>query len=251
MKPSLLLIAVLASGLRTLTAAEPEIRLIRTECLIVRIPTKKAIALQPRFQDPAQVSNAHQEVLTMMQNGQAKLVDWPIVTTRSGNRAVSENNQEIRYPIDFEQPEVIVNPGPREMAFTPSPTAPAESEKPKAAARTASKEKPTILAAIPSSFETRNTGVTLELEPVISPDGKHVDVQVAPSHVTLLGYEKTKVTAEDYSVTVDQPKFESLKTSTNLTLKSGEPHLFGFYKLKAPADIVEMVILTATVVTVK
>ena len=251
MKPSLFLTAILVGGLMTLSAADPETRLIRTECLIVRMPTRKAVALQPRFQDPAQVSNAQQEVLKMVQNGQAELVDWPIVTTRSGNRAVSQNNQEIRYPIDFEQPQVIVNAATPDMAFTPSPTAPSEPEKPKAAARTAPKEKPTILAAIPSSFETRNAGVTLELEPVISPDGKQIDVQIAPSHVTLLGYEKTKVTAEDYSVTVDQPKFESLKTSTNLTLKSGEPHLFGFYKLKEPGDTVELVILTVTITTVK
>lgn len=75
----------------------------------------------------------------------------PRVTTKSGNRAVIEIIREFRYPTDWlrdEQKQIWV----------------------------------------PKTFETRNTGVTLEAEPVVTPEGEII-LQVTPQVVEFLGWK--------------------------------------------------------------
>src|SRR5881394_2850689 len=79
---------------------------IRAELLVVRLPTARAIELQPELRDPSRIAAAQEKLLTMAKNKEAELVDWPIICTLSGNRAVAENVQEVRYPNQYESPKV-------------------------------------------------------------------------------------------------------------------------------------------------
>src|SRR5438105_8743284 len=45
-----------------------------------------------------------------------------------------------------------------------------------------------VTPATPSAFETRNTGVTLEVEPVVGPDGVTVDLNLVPQVVEFEGF---------------------------------------------------------------
>jgi beta-lactamase regulating signal transducer with metallopeptidase domain len=80
-----------------------------------------------------------------------QLLSAPRVTTRSGNRAVIEIIREFRYPTKWDRDE-------KDQIW------------------------------IPKAFETRNTGVTLEAEPVITPDGA-IALKLRPQVVEFLGWK--------------------------------------------------------------
>jgi hypothetical protein len=211
MKLLLLFLTNIVAGLTPLLAFENEVVQVRAELLIVRMPEQRAIALRERFRDPKQTKIAHDEVLRMIDKKEADLVDWPILTTKTGNRAVSENLRECRFPGG---PALVLPP-----------------------------------LRMPIQFENRNAGATLEIEPVTSPESQQVDLQISYEHGTLLGLAQDQVAADEkYAAPSGQPTFERLKTSTNLTLNSGEPHLLSFHKLKEPKNTIQISILTTTVI---
>lgn len=80
---------------------------------------------------------------------EADLLSAPKVTTRSGQRAVVEIAREVRYPTEFEKDGAGWKP---------------------------------------KSFETRNVGITFEVEPVAGADGQTLDLALTPSLVRLLGW---------------------------------------------------------------
>lgn len=222
---------------------EEPMRLIRAELLVVRLPEAAAMELQPALQDAAQVAGAQKKLIGMIQKKQAELIDWPTVTTISGNRAVVENVHEVKYAIEFEGPFTVdepVNPQAEKVATPTAPDTPAKG----------AKKGPEVMGGVPTTFETRNVGVTLEIEPNISEDGKTVSAQLAPQHVELVGYRKEKMEFNDRpAVVVEQPVFQTRKVSTNVVFRSGEPQMLGFYKLKEPAaGKVEIFLVTITLV---
>lgn len=95
------------------------------------------------------------------------LLSAPSVTTKSGQRAVIEVVVEFRYPTEFNPPQVpniavgAVGVG---GGYTPvTPTA-------------------------PTAFETRNTGVTLEVQPTVGADGETIDLDLSPQVVEFDGF---------------------------------------------------------------
>jgi hypothetical protein len=253
MKVFLLFLLLVTSSVAqdAIEAAQPA-RQVRLELLVVRLPEQRAITLQADLRDPKRAKRGQQALLDLIEKNQAELVDWPLVRTLGSNRAVSENISEIRYPIEFAQPRVIENPVSPDAVITLRPQAPELSEiKTEAAKTTTSTGFPALVAGLPTTFETRNAGVTLEVEPIISDDGKTVTMQLAPQHVAFKGFHRTIVEASgQYRVSVDQPQFQTQKVSTNIVTKSGEPCLLSFKKLVDPKGIVEIFMLTATVETI-
>ncbi len=82
------------------------------------------------------------------------LMSAPRVTAKSGQRATIQLVREFKYPTEFDPPQV-----PQSSSggtFQPVP--------------------PTT----PTSFETRNIGVELEVEPTIGPDGYTIDLNLSP-----------------------------------------------------------------------
>jgi hypothetical protein len=250
---SLLLVASALGQLPSDTAPAPH--QVRLELLIVRLPQQRAMALQADLRDPSRAKRAQQVLLELVEKNEAELVDWPIVRTVSGNRAVAENVSEIRFPIEFAPPRVVENPVSPKIETVKTPTAPelaeiqAQSAKEKAAARPGT---PALIAGIPSTFETRNAGVTFEVEPVVQDDGKTIAMQLAPQHVFLKGFRPATVEAPGkYRATVEQPEFHTQKVSANIVTKSGEPYLLSFKKLTDPKNTVEIFLLTATIESIE
>ncbi len=117
--------------------------------------------------------------------GKAKLVGLIAVSTKSGLRAVTQSVDEVRYPVEFHPPRRAA-----EIAF-------------------------------PLVWESRNVGDTLEVEPVIGPDGRTIDLNLAPQSLRFGGYEELPLEAG--AVPTAQPRFHSEKVTTSLTLQSGKP----------------------------
>src|SRR5207244_13564152 len=97
------------------------------------------------------------------------LLSAPSVTTKSGQRAIIEVVRELRYPISFTAAQV------------PSVNLPSGGT-----------NNVAILSAVtpttPQTFETRNTGVTLEVEPVVGGDATTIDLNLIPQVVEFEGF---------------------------------------------------------------
>ncbi len=100
------------------------------------------------------------------------LLSAPRVTTKSGQRAVIEIVQEFRYPTEFDPPTIPQNFGggggggigtTNIQVFPVTPTT-------------------------PTAFETRNTGVTLEVEPTVGADNYTIDLNLVPQVVEFEGF---------------------------------------------------------------
>ncbi len=91
----------------------------------------------------------------------------PSVTTKSGLKATAEVTQEFIYPTEFDPPRLPqggtrVRAGPRpQMIATPT---------------------------TPTAFEMRKTGVLVEVEPVISEDGRTVELTISPQVTEFEGF---------------------------------------------------------------
>ncbi len=96
------------------------------------------------------------------------LLSAPKVTTKSGQRAVIEVVREFRYPTTFTPPQVPSITGGGSGTGTVSISV--------------------VTPTTPQTFETRNTGVTLEVEPVVGPDGVTIDLNLVPQVVEFEGF---------------------------------------------------------------
>ncbi len=82
------------------------------------------------------------------------LLSAPRVTTKSGQRATIQVVRELRYPTQFDPPQIPQSTSG--STFTP------------------------ITPTTPSAFETRNIGVELEVEPTVGPDGYTIELNLSP-----------------------------------------------------------------------
>src|SRR5262249_26156777 len=97
------------------------------------------------------------------------LLSAPRLTTKSGQRAVIEVVREFRYPTQFDPPKIPESVGSTSGQIGGTTSVP-------------------ITPTTPTGFETRNTGVTLEVEPVVGPDGVTIDLNLVPQVVEFEGF---------------------------------------------------------------
>ncbi len=107
----------------------------------------------------------------MIDRGDAELLETAWVRSRSGQRAKTLSVLEKIYPTEYDPPEIpnlIGNIG-RAVPLK--------------------KGDPTIhmTHGNPAAFETRNVGITLEVDPVIGADQTHINLNLAPEIVKYLG----------------------------------------------------------------
>ena len=120
-------------------------------------PAPAALAIAGVFTNPQ-----FQIVLrALSQKKGVDLVSAPKVTTKSGQRATIEIIREFSYPADYELPQVSASTG---RVFEP------------------------VVPTTPTSFETKNVGITLEVEPTVGPDNFSIDLILAPRVVEFEGF---------------------------------------------------------------
>lgn len=162
------------------------------------------------------------------------LLSAPKITTKSGQRAVIEIVREFRYPTQFTEPKVPDIQGRGSSNSTTTTIA-----------------LPVVGPSTPSNFETRNTGVTLEVEPVIGPDGITIDLNLVPQVVefegfinygspistinpALLGFlgVPTSILGTNQSIVltenvINQPIFSTRKVTTSVSVWDGQTVVLG------------------------
>ena len=154
------------------------------------------------------------------------LVSAPKVTTKSGSTAKIEIIREFRYPSQFDPPQL--------SATTGSTYAP-------------------VVPNSPTGWETKNTGITLEVEPTVGPDSYTIELRLAPrvtefdgfinygnpinatvaqtfvtglgdTAVSILG---TSATFEATPNTINQPVFSVREVETQVSVYDGQTVVMG------------------------
>ncbi len=147
------------------------------------------------------------------------LVSAPKVTTKSGLRATIEIVREFRYPTEYDLPQVAPSVGISQY----SPVTP----------------------TTPTAFEMKPTGITLEVEPTVGPDGYTIELVLAPRVIefdgfinygspistnvqyyaagVLLGQNVITVTQN----TINQPVFSTREVTTQVSVRDGSTVVMG------------------------
>jgi general secretion pathway protein D len=151
------------------------------------------------------------------------LLSAPRVTTKSGQRAVIEIVREFRYATQFTPPQVPNITGGGSGTGTVSISV--------------------VTPTTPTAFETRNTGVTLEVEPVVGPDGATIDLNLVPQVVEFEGFVNygSPIFGINPSVlsnpinsqvlltqnVINQPIFSTRKVTTSVSVYDGSTVVLG------------------------
>ncbi|EDY16734.1 hypothetical protein CfE428DRAFT_5697 [Chthoniobacter flavus Ellin428] len=234
MKSPLPILTVLSLAALSTFAQVPEAPGVRVEVQMVSMPLGKGLPLLPNLRDAGSIDGAFSQIQKMIAEDKATLLGWPEVVTKSGQRAVTEDIQEVRYASEY---------GPRPPAASAShggPEKPAPPEPPQLSAGG---------APVPTGFETRNTGATLEVEPVIGPDGKTIDLNIVPQYVRLLDTVAVASgrDANGHDWEIKQPRFYTAKTTTSLTVTTGKRVLLAEFRGPEGSNQIQFFILKAEV----
>jgi len=155
------------------------------------------------------------------------LLSAPSVTTKSGQRAIIEVIRELRYPRTYTQPQVPSISSTNQSGAAVVPVV--------------------VTPTTPQDWETRNTGVTLEVEPVVGGDATTIDLNLIPQVVEFEGFinygspifalgVNTVGGQAGISVTnsilltpnvINQPVFSTRKVTTSVSVYDGQTVVLG------------------------
>lgn len=152
----------------------------------------------------------------LSQNGNVDLLSAPRVTTRSGVNASIEVVTEIIYPTEFRvtEPTITGASGDTGSAVISPPT------------------------VTPDSFETRRTGVILNVTPTVGPDGYTIDLALAPEVAELVDWiqygSRIRVpnpiepgNFQEFLFNIPQPVFASRNVQTSIVIWDGQTVVMG------------------------
>ena len=150
------LLATLSVGLAQQMEQDAPGKQVRLELLVARLPKARAVELQPMLRDPARCGAAQEKILAMIGRKEAELVDWPVIITKSGQHAVTENVREIRFVTEYAAPDLNFPTNETAPVAVPTPTAPASVEKKPAKPKEPFEVR--VVGGLPSAFEKRDVG---------------------------------------------------------------------------------------------
>jgi Flp pilus assembly secretin CpaC len=184
--------------------AERELpQMVRIQVEFIEIPQEKMTELLSGPQKSGNDTELRAKLQGLLKAGEAAMLETQMVTARSGQKASSESIHEYIYPTEYEPPAPPRKDGEedRPAVFPMNP-------------------------AIPTAFETRNVGSTLEVEPTIDTTGKMIDLRFLPELVYHTGNETwTEVTEGENTYRIQMPNFYTIRFNTSVTLISGQPSM--------------------------
>jgi hypothetical protein len=163
------------------------------------------------MREPISDGERLKRVISMVGEGKARQERLVVTRTKSGQRMVAESIDEVRYANQWG----IIDGSPENGKKDGKETPPASNG-------STPKDQVSNSSIFASNVETRNIGETIEIEPVIGPDGVTIDLNLVPQVVRYAG-ERVLKSANP----VEQPLFETQKVTTSLTLQAGKTMLLG------------------------
>jgi hypothetical protein len=168
----------------------------------------------------------YRRLIAMVGKKEARQESMTVIRTRSGNKALGEGILETLYATEYEPPElpntVGVSISPPKPADGPAPDVVPETDKLEQAVK-ASQLGDLRTPATPTSFECRNSGRSIEVEPTASADWQTIDLRISTDNVLHAGTTKH---GQGLSL-VEMPEFERQHIITAVTVIPGQPFLLG------------------------
>lgn len=151
----------------------------------------------------------HARLRELTKKKEAKILETSIITLADGTRGVVESIMEYIYPTEYDPGGLgsAALLGELGDGVFPIPLRP----------------------AIWTAFETRNTGVTLEVDANVRPDREVIELRLAPEIVDLLRLKEWQEFKDEWGdASVRFPIFESLRTRNAMSLAPGKFSMVGF-----------------------
>ncbi len=187
------------------------------------IPMSTATTVDPTFAGnilsiSSVLTNPEMRVVlhALSQSGNVDLLSAPRVTTRSGVNASIEVVTEIIYPTEFRvtEPTITAASGASGSAVISPPT------------------------VTPDNFETRRTGVILNVTPTVGPDGYTIDLALAPEVAELVDWlqygsrlrvpnPEDPTGFQEFVYNIPQPVFASRNVTTSIVIWDGQTVVMG------------------------
>jgi hypothetical protein len=182
-------------------------RLIRTQVEYVEMSHKDLTRLMMEDKNPtADATALRMKVQAMVDKDEAKIIDTQIVLGRSGQKQTTESIHEFIYSTKYE------------------PTSKKAEEKTEIQSSGVCTN-----SAMPTAFEWKKLGSTVETEPVISEDNRTVDLRLLPELIWHTGdklwSERKDQLGNVYKVTM--PDFYIIRLYTSFTCISGQYAMAG------------------------
>jgi hypothetical protein len=175
---------------------------------------------------PASVNAPWEKLQTLLAQKKARLEHVSTIKSKSGQRAATEEIREVRFASEFTAPG-----GLHKVDSTTRTTNSEVTGQPGPAKKTTTTETTTVMHSTPedpqipsyaAAFETQSVGVTLQVDPVIGPDGVTIDLNEKVESITDRGVLRANGVAAHYP---QPPLFEAARITTSQTVPSGG-HVF-------------------------
>jgi len=142
----------------------------------------------------------------LVKKNEAQILETAIVNAKSGHKTTAESITEYIYPTEWEPPYTSEihdkKDGKTEITETGNG------------------------APLGTTFDTKNLGCTLEIEPNVGENDKIIDLRISPELIYLDGHSHWGTwESDEHKVEVKAPNFFVLRLSTGITLVSGQPQL--------------------------
>jgi hypothetical protein len=205
---------------------------VRTEFLVVQMPQATALKLIPQLRDPRQSEEAAAGLWESIVREEIKLVELSVNRCLSAHRSVNECYQEIRYPTEFNPPSV-----PQIFASTTPFIEQLALKHP---------------LDIPTSFETRNAGLTLEFEPVAS-SSSVITLSIVSRLVELCEMKRflADPVTQEPNTQYAQPQFRTSGVTTSIDLPTGKWQLVNVFVLPGPRPEMRLSLLRCTLLPLR
>lgn len=143
------------------------------------------------------------QVAQLVKDGKATIAETMLCVAQDKQKASTESIEELIYPTEYE-PATVTNGFP---AKDDDLTKPARAD---------------AVGPLPTAFDTRNLGATLEVEPHLSQDSKSVNLRIVPEIIYHVGNQVwAEWKDERSSAPVQMPLIYALRVNTSVTLTLG------------------------------
>jgi len=195
---------------------------------MVSVPIQIALTLVPLLKDDQTVDDACKRLQGMLARKEATFLGWPIIWVRPGSRSTSETVNEILCPVEFDPPQGLSRFG---SGGHTGPVRPEWGE------------------SVPTAFETRNIGATLEAEVVVADERKIITLTLIPTFSRFVSLQRFRKQPSPLGIegVMPQPEFLNCTAQTKIRLQDGRPALLNVFVLPEPEPHVELFIVRASV----
>lgn len=187
----------------------------------------------------ADATKLREQLQEMVEKKEANVLETMIAIAKSGQKATTESIHEFIYPTEYEPTDGLTDPSTTNQSST--------TAKPR-----------NIFPTVPVSFEPRNLGSTLEIEPTLGADAQEIDLRLAPEIVWHTGNTSWLKGKDSLGNNFDavMPDMYVLRLSTALSCQSGKYHLAGVVSPKDEKGNTDhkrkiMVLVKCDILTVK